>query len=114
MNRPVTLLLGPHLAAVSGVSTHLNLLFASRLADEFSLVHFQAGREGRNETAASRFARFLTSPLRLAATILVRRVAIVHLNTSLDFRAYWRDLAYMLVAKICGTRVVYQVHGGPL
>jgi len=38
----------------------------------------------------------------------------VHLNTSLNLRAYWRDLAYLVVAKLCGTRVVYQVHGGLL
>jgi glycosyltransferase involved in cell wall biosynthesis len=114
MKRPAALLLGPHRDAVSGVSTHLNLLFASRLADEFSLVHFQVGSEGRNESATARFARFLTSPILLAATILARRVVIVHLNTALNARAYWRDLVYMVVAKICGTRVLYQVHGGAL
>ena len=114
MKRPAVLLLGPHRDAVSGVSTHLNLLFASRLAEEFSLVHFQVGSEGRNESAPARFVRFFTSPMLLAATIIARRVAIVHLNTALNARAYWRDLAYLFVAKICGTRVLYQVHGGAL
>ena len=46
---PVALLLGPCREAMSGVSTHLNLLFASRLAEKFRLVHFQVGREGRDE-----------------------------------------------------------------
>lgn len=114
MRRPVALLLGPHRHAVSGVSTHLNLLFASRLADEFSLIHFQVGSEGRNESAVARFVRLLTSPLLLAATVLVHRVAIVHLNTALNARAFWRDLAYLVVAKIFGARVLYQVHGGAL
>ena len=114
MKRPAALLLGPHRDAVSGVSTHLNLLFASRLAEEFSLVHFQVGSEGRNESTTARFVRFLTSPMLLAATIIARRVVIVHLNTALNARAYWRDLVYLVVAKICGTRVLYQVHGGAL
>lgn len=114
MKRTAALLLGPHRDAVSGVSTHLNLLFSSRLAEEFSLVHFQVGSEGRNESTAARFVRFLTSPILLAATIIARRVAIVHLNTALNARAYWRDLVYLVVAKICGTRVLYQVHGGAL
>jgi glycosyltransferase involved in cell wall biosynthesis len=108
------ILLGPARSAVSGVSTHLNLLFGSRLGEDFELLHFQVGREGRSEGPLARLARFVTSPLALAFEILRRDAAIVHINTSLNARAYWRDLAYLLVAKLCGARVVYQVHGGAL
>src|SRR5688572_24060619 len=114
MKRPVVLVLGPHRDAVSGVSTHLNCLFASRLAEEFSLVHFQVGSEGRTERAIGRLARLVVSPLSLAIAICVRRAAIVHLNTSLNAGAYWRDLVYLIVARSCGARVLYQVHGGVL
>ena len=114
MNRPVVLVLGPHRAAVSGVSTHVNLLLESALADDFELVHFQVGSEGREEGALARLLRLLVSPFGLAATIVFRHASIVHLNTSLNPRAYWRDLAYLLVAKALGARVVYQVHGGAL
>ena len=114
MERPVVLIFGPRRDAISGVSTHLNLLFSSRLPDDFSLLHFEAGSEGRGENALARLVRILTSPWLVAATILMRRVAIVHLNTALTPRAYWRDLAYMIVARICGARVLYQVHGGAL
>src|SRR6185295_12816621 len=112
--RPVALLLGPQLDALSGVSTHLRLLLGSRLAEDFSLVHFQVGSEGRNERGAARMTRLRASPFRLAAAILGRGAAIVHLNTGLTPRAYWRDLLYMVVAKLCGARVLYQVHGGAL
>jgi len=114
LNRPVVLLLGPHRAAVSGVSTHLNLLLGSALADGFDLVHFQVGSEGRDENSVTRFLRLAASPFLLFATILFRQVAIVHINTSLNPRAYWRDLAYLAVAKLLRARVVYQVHGGKL
>jgi glycosyltransferase involved in cell wall biosynthesis len=114
MNRPVILVLGPHREAVSGVSTHLSLLFASRLAEEFSLTHFQVGSEGRSEGRIGRWLRLALSPLALAAAVLARGAALVHLNTSLNARAYWRDLAYLMVAKLCGARVLYQVHGGAL
>lgn len=114
MKRPAVVVLGPHRAAVSGISTHLNLLLASRLADEFSLVHFQVGSEGRTESRAGRLARILMSPLALAAAILARRAEIVHINTALNTRAFWRDLAYLVVARLCGARVLYQVHGGAL
>jgi glycosyltransferase involved in cell wall biosynthesis len=114
MNRPVVLLLGPHRAAVSGVSTHLNLLMESTLADDYDIVHFQVGSEGRDEGAIGRFLRLLVSPFFLAASIVFRHVAIVHINTSLNRKAYWRDLAYLFVSKALGARVVYQVHGGEL
>ncbi|MEO5677906.1 MAG: glycosyltransferase family 4 protein [Usitatibacter sp.] len=114
MNRPVVLLVGPHRAAVSGVSTHLSLLMDSALDDDFELLHFQVGSEGRDEGPLGRLLRLLASPFALFATILLRRVSVVHLNTSLNPRAYWRDLAYLAVAKLLRTRVLYQVHGGAL
>jgi glycosyltransferase involved in cell wall biosynthesis len=114
MIRPAVLILGPHRAAVSGVSTHLNLLLESSLPDAYELLHFQVGSEGRDEGVLTRLLRLLVSPWMLAATILFRQVAIVHLNTSLNPRAYWRDLAYLFVAKALGARVLYQVHGGKL
>jgi glycosyltransferase involved in cell wall biosynthesis len=114
MNRVTVLLCGPSRQAVSGVSTHLNLLMDSSLAEDFDLVHFQVGSEGRNEGALARLVRLVASPFALFATILFRQVDVVHLNTSLNPRAYWRDLAYMLVAKLLRARVLYQVHGGAL
>jgi glycosyltransferase involved in cell wall biosynthesis len=114
MNRPVVLILGPHRCAVSGVSTHLNLLIDSALGADFELVHFQVGSEGRDEGPVQRLLRLLASPFVLAAWILFRRASIVHINTSLNTRAYWRDLAYLFTAKSLGARVVYQVHGGAL
>jgi glycosyltransferase involved in cell wall biosynthesis len=112
--RPVVLILGPHREAVSGVSTHLNGLFASLLAGEFALVHFQIGSQGRSQGGIARLARLIASPPRLALAVLSRRAAIVHINCSLNARALWRDLAHLLVAKACGAKVLFQVHGGKL
>lgn len=113
MRRPVALLTGPRRAALSGVSTHVDLLLGSELAHSFSLIHFEVGREGRDESRAARALRLIVSPVRLAYRLLAQRVAIVHVNTALTVRAYWRDLVYMLVARLCRARVLYQVHGGP-
>ncbi|HEV3011187.1 MAG TPA: glycosyltransferase [Burkholderiales bacterium] len=112
--RPVVLLLGPSRGAISGVSTHVNALLASALGREFELEHFQVGSEGRTEERCGRLGRLAAGPFALAAAILRRQAAIVHVNTSLNARAFWRDLAYVLVAKLCGARVLYQVHGGAL
>jgi len=113
--RPVVLLLGPSREALSGVSTHLNLLLPSAaLAREFDLAHFQVGSEGRSEGRLRRWLRLAADPLRLAAAILRHDAGVVHVNTSLNARAYWRDIAYVAVAKLLGARVLYQVHGGEL
>ncbi|HET9576902.1 MAG TPA: glycosyltransferase [Usitatibacter sp.] len=114
MNRPVVVVLGPDRAAISGVSTHVNLLMGSALAEDFELVHFQVGSEGRREGRIAKWLRLLFSPLALFATILFRHAAIVHINSSLNPRAYWRDLMYLAVAKLLRARVLYQVHGGKL
>jgi glycosyltransferase involved in cell wall biosynthesis len=112
--RAVALILGPSREAISGVTTHVNLLLESRLAEEYVLAHFQIGSEGRTEGVLGTLARLAASPFKLALAILERDAAIVHLNTSFTLRAYWRDLVYLAVAKLSGARVVYQVHGGPL
>jgi glycosyltransferase involved in cell wall biosynthesis len=112
MKRPVILLLGPSREAISGVTTHVNSLFGSRLASSFRLAHFQVGAEGREEGVLAKLWRFLASPLELAAAIAREGADIVHINTSLNAKAYWRDLVYLAVARLAGARVVYQVHGG--
>ena len=112
--REPVMLLGPRRDALSGVSTHLSVLFSSRLAQEFALIHFEVGSEGRNEGSIARLLRLISSPFRLATAIVGQRAVVVHLNTALTPRAYWRDLAYMIVARLCGARVLYQIHGGPV
>jgi glycosyltransferase involved in cell wall biosynthesis len=86
----------------------------STLADEHEIVHFQVGSEGRDEGALGKIARLAASPFFLAASIVFRHVAIVHINTSLNTRAYWRDLVYLFISKMLGACVLYQVHGGEL
>ena len=114
MKRPTVLLLGPDRSVISGVATHLNLLFGSALARRFDIEHFQVGSEGRAEGALGLGLRLLTSPFRLAAAIVRSGASIVHVNPSLSPKAFWRDLPHVLAARLCGARVVYQIHGGSL
>jgi glycosyltransferase involved in cell wall biosynthesis len=112
MKAPTILVLGPDRGVISGVATHLNLLLGSALARRFHLVHFQVGSEGRKEGVPGMLARLIASPFRLAAAIARTGASIVHLNPSLSPKAYWRDLPHLVAAKLCGARVVYQIHGG--
>lgn len=109
-----TVLVGPAIDAVSGVSTHLNQLFDSALATRLELLHFQVGSEGREESGFQKLFRFVFSPLAFMTFLIRHRPAIVHLNTSLEPKSYWRDIAYLLIARLLERKVVYQVHGGAL
>lgn len=111
---PRVLLLGPARSAVSGVSTHLNQLFESTLSQHFRLSQFQVGSEGRAEGRMGTLFRLATSPFTFAARLVRSQPRIVHINTSLMPRSYWRDLVYLVTAKALGCKVVYQVHGGAL
>lgn len=108
------ILLGPSLNAVSGVSTHLNQLIHSSLAREFNLLHFQVGSEGRKESAISKLIRFISSPILFWGQLIRKKPQIVHLNTSMEPKSYWRDVIYLFIARAMGKKVVYQVHGGAL
>ncbi|HRO60881.1 MAG TPA: glycosyltransferase family 4 protein [Burkholderiaceae bacterium] len=111
---PTVLLLGPDLTAVSGISTHLRLILESPLRADFILLHFRVGSEGRRESALQKAWRALASPWQLLGLLLRRRPDVVHINTAMDAKAFWRDLVYLAVARTCGTRIILQVHGGAL
>ena len=114
VHKPKALILSPALDAVSGVSTHANMLLSSALAKDFDLLHFQVGSEGRLETRLQKLRRFFLSPVALGIELLRHRPQIVHLNTSLVAKAYWRDWGYLIVAKLLGATVINQIHGGAL
>lgn len=105
---------GPSLDAVSGVSTHVRMLFASDLARDYDLLHFQVGSEGRRENALRKAMRFAYSPFQLAFFLLRTGAEAVHMNVSLEPKSYWRDLVYSIVARLLGRRVVNQIHGGAM
>ena len=108
------LLLGPARSAVSGVATHLNQLFESALSRRFRLVQFQVGSEGRTPGLLRTLVRLAISPFAFTASLVRFRPHIVHINTSLVPKSYWRDIVYLALAKAVRRKVVYQVHGGAL
>jgi glycosyltransferase involved in cell wall biosynthesis len=86
----------------------------SELAKDVGLHYFQVGSEGRSESASRRLWRLLVSPLQFVRKLLRTRARVVHLNTSLDRKAFWRDSVYLLLARAMGCKVLLQVHGGAL
>jgi len=119
MSKSTILVCGPSPDAVGGGPTHMRNLWASPLVREFRLERFTTGSRGResparDEPLVATIVRLVASPFVLAWRILRLGPAIVHLNTSLDTRGFWREVTHLAVAKTLGRRVVYQIHGGSL
>jgi len=108
-------LMGPSTRAVSGVSTHIRQLSGSALRESIKFLHFQVGSEGRAVNTALRTAvRFLFGPVAFGSFLMRHRPDVVHINTSLVLKSFWRDLLFLVVAKLFRCKVVYQIHGGAL
>lgn len=117
--RTKILLCGPPVSAVGGGPTHIRNLLASRLADRYELVHFETGSRGtespaKDEPLLHKVVRIFISPFALAWTIVHTRARIVHINSVLDHKGFWRDMVYVLVSRSFGCRVLSQMHGGAL
>jgi glycosyltransferase involved in cell wall biosynthesis len=59
-------------------------------------------------------SRLLWSPFLLVWRIVRTRPEILHINTSLNHKSFWRDFGYLLIGKALQRSVVIQVHGGSL
>jgi glycosyltransferase involved in cell wall biosynthesis len=117
--KPTVLLCGPPASAVGGGPTHIRNLHSSPLREQFTLIDFESGSRGRespakDEPAVAKALRILTSPLVLAWRIAWIRPAVVHINSALDHKAFWRDTVYLLISKMFARKVVFQLHGGSL
>jgi glycosyltransferase involved in cell wall biosynthesis len=117
--QPTILLCGPPASAVGGGPTHIRNLHSSPLRQQFKLVDFESGSRGRespakDEPTVAKLVRILTSPLLLAWRIVRIRPDVVHINSALDDKAFWRDTVYLLISKVFGRKVLFQLHGGSL
>jgi glycosyltransferase involved in cell wall biosynthesis len=110
--RPRIVITGPPAHALSGVTTHVNLLLGSSVCRRFTLAHLHAGGDGRIEGFVHRTLRRLRTLVRLFIKLVTWHPAILHINTALNARALPRDAALLLIASLTRCPVVWQVHGG--
>jgi len=113
MKRPAALVIGPH-RAKGAAGSQLDLLFDSRLAEEFSLIRLRSGSDGSGGGGAVAALRAALQALAVSGAVLIRGAAIVHVNTALTARTLLSDLACVAAARLCGARVVCHMHGGAL
>lgn len=117
--KTTVVLCGPPVSALGGGPTHVRNLLNSPLTDQFRLIHFEAGSRGiespaKDESLFAMLARLAASPWTLAWCIWRSRPAVVHINSAMDNKAFWRDCIYLAVCKLFRCPVVFQLHGGLL
>lgn len=113
------LLCGPPVQAVGGGPTHIRNMLASPLRHRYRLVHFESGSRGtespaKDEPFVKKLSRIVGSPFALGWALWKYSPGVIHLNSALDQKGFWRDLAYMLVGKLFRKKVALQIHGGSL
>jgi glycosyltransferase involved in cell wall biosynthesis len=114
---PRVVLVGPGPKQVGGLATFLDiLLFSDYLKERYELIHLDTTRGKRGEGIASRFALinlvyFLRQSMILFWILLTRRPQILHLPLT-SYWAFWKDTAFVILARILGVKVVAHLHGG--
>lgn len=94
-------------------------LLGSPLKDTFELVHFETGSRGlespaKDEYIHTKIWRIIASPFILMRRIVAIRPDIVHINTAISHKPFWRDLIYLIVCKLFARKIILQTHGGSL
>lgn len=107
---------GPAINKCVGLSTHISVLLNSDLSNRFKMNHFetQGPLEAGDPPRSKRFLQFLWSPFPLIKMIFCSHACAVHINTFMNFGYFVKASLHMLVAKLMGKKVIYQLHGGSL
>jgi glycosyltransferase involved in cell wall biosynthesis len=105
-------LTAPDATAASGISTHVNQLMHSNLQEAFRLGRFRCGGQGLSESRVQRLYRRALTPLAWVKRLRDDEWPIVHINTALDRKALARDALLLMLARVMGCPVIWQVHGG--
>src|SRR3990172_6332099 len=97
MTKATILLCGSPISAVGGGATHMINMLASPLKEHYTLIHFESGSRGtespaKDEGLYAKVFRIITSPFVLAWQISRAWPDVVHLNSALDKKAFWRDV----------------------
>lgn len=93
----------------------VNSILLSALAERYEMLHLDtgrteagAGKEGRLAPINLRY--FLSQVVRLLAVLSLRRPRILHQAVT-DRLAFFKEATFMLLARLCGVRVVAHLHG---
>jgi glycosyltransferase involved in cell wall biosynthesis len=114
--RPRVLVVGPDPSQIGGVATFLGILLSSRLQEKYELIHLDTSRGKHGAGAAGRFAPiniiyFARQAFQFLKIGLRDRPQIVHLPINMSW-AFWKEAAFILLARALGMKVVAHLHEG--
>jgi glycosyltransferase involved in cell wall biosynthesis len=113
--RPRVLVIGPRRGSTGGVAMFTDILLASRLNENFELIHLETTRtaagSGKADTLAPiNFLYFARQYLRLLWILLARRPRIVHLPITSGI-SFWKACAFLSLARFWGVPTIGHLHG---
>ena len=117
LHRKRVVVIGPGPTQVGGVATFLNILFSSpQLQEKYEFIHLDTTRGSRGAGVASRFALInivytIRQSVKFVDIVLRQNPELVHLPLT-SFWAYWKDAAFILMARFFRLRVIAHLHGG--
>ncbi len=115
--RPRVLVVGPGPSQIGGVATFLGILLSSAtLQEKFELIHLDTSRGKHGEGVAGRFAPiniiyFVRQTVQFLKISLREKPQIAHLPINMSW-AFWKEAAFILLARILGMKVVAHLHEG--
>ena len=95
----------PHLSIEGGVTNYFNAL---RLTEYDNITYFFVNRRREGNWLSKSFFLFFVY---LKFLWKVRSYRLVHLNVSLNFKSYYRDMGFLILLKWLGKRCVVFFHG---
>ena len=116
-SKPRVIIVGPGSSQVGGLATFVDILLSSSyLQERYELIHLDTTRGRRGAGLASRFALinivyFVRQAIRLIRIANRCRPELIHVPMT-SFWAYWKDAAFILMARMLGMKVVAHLHGG--
>ena len=113
-------LLGPLPPTIGGIATHMQNLLDGPLGSRvrFFPVETMSRKHGQTdyerESLFAKAGQILRDAATLIAVLARRRPDLVHINSSFNSGAFWRDALFTLIARIWRRPVLLQMHGGRL
>lgn len=114
------LLLGPIPPAIGGIATHMDHLIHGPLHRDFEIFPMatMSRKHGQpdyhNESIVRKCAQILSDAFKEIGMLLFKKPSLVHINSSFNTGAFWRDALYILIARLWRRPVFLQMHGGNL
>ena len=107
MNNTNILILVPNLDLPGGVTNYYNTL---KLDSNGKISYFFVNQVSPQSTFGTIF-RLLVNYCKFIYTILSGRYKIIHVNPSLDYKSFHRDLVFIVIANMFNKKVIVSFHG---